>query len=83
LMYISPDPQVNHGTYFNLIRDIVTAAPSAWPIIENINNSILEGDLYQALKEARKLVAYEKKLLDHNAARSKDAAASAEARRSA
>src|ERR1700753_3939069 len=64
LMYISPDPQVNHGTYFNLIRDIVTAAPSAWPIIEGINNSILSGDLYQALKQARKLVAYEKKLLD-------------------
>ena len=68
LMYISPDPQVNHGTYFNLVRDIVTAAPSAWPIIEGINNSILNGDLYQALKEARKLVAYEKKLLDHNEA---------------
>ena len=68
LMYISPDPQVNHGTYFNLVRDIVTAAPSAWPIIEGINNNILSGDLYQALKEARKLVAYEKKLLDHNQA---------------
>jgi len=66
LMYISPDPQVNHGTYFNLVRDIVTAAPSAWPIIEGINNHILNGDLYRALKEARKLVAYEKKLLDHN-----------------
>jgi flagellar protein FlbT len=52
LMYISPDPQVNHGTYFNLVRDIVTAAPSAWPIIEGINNHILNGDLYQALKEA-------------------------------
>jgi flagellar biosynthesis repressor protein FlbT len=68
LMYISPNPEVNHGTYFNLVRDIVTAAPSAWPIIEGINNSILSGDLYHALKEARKLVAYEKKLLDHNRA---------------
>jgi flagellar biosynthesis repressor protein FlbT len=66
LMYISPDPQLNHGTYFSLVRDIVTAAPSAWPIIEGINNHILNGDLYRALKEARKLVAYEKKLLDHN-----------------
>jgi flagellar protein FlbT len=44
----------------------VTAVPSAWPIIEGINNHILNGDLYRALKEARKLVAYEKKLLDHN-----------------
>src|ERR1700676_2682449 len=65
LMYISPDPQVNHGTYFNLVRDIVTAVPSAWPIIEGINNHILNGDLYHALKEAKKLVAYEKKLLEH------------------
>jgi flagellar protein FlbT len=68
LMYISPDPQVNHGTYFSLVRDIVTAVPSAWPIIEGINNDILNGELYQALKEARKLVAYEKKLSDHNKA---------------
>jgi len=64
LMYISPDGQANHGTYFNLIRDLVTAVPSAWPIIEGINNQILNGDLYQALKEAKKLVAYEKTLLD-------------------
>jgi flagellar protein FlbT len=42
----------------------------------------LSGDLYQALKEARKLVAYEKKLLDHNAARVKPEAVP-EARRSA
>ena len=66
LMYLSPAPEVSHGTYFSLLRDIVTAAPSAWPIIEGINNNILSGDLYRALKEARKLVAYEKKLLDHN-----------------
>jgi len=83
LMYISPDPQVNHGTYFNLVRDIVTAAPSAWPIIEGINNHILNGDLYQALKEARKLVAYERTLLDHNEAVRGEQGASAEARRSA
>jgi flagellar protein FlbT len=68
LMYISPDPKSSHSTYFNLVRDIVTAVPSAWPIIEGINNNILRGDLYHALKEARKLVAYEKKLLDRNAA---------------
>jgi flagellar protein FlbT len=80
LMYISPNPEVNHGTYFNLVRDIVTAAPSTWPVIEGINTSILSGDLYQALKEARKLVAYEKELLD--AARSKQDGTT-EARRSA
>jgi flagellar biosynthesis repressor protein FlbT len=50
------------------VRDIVTAAPSAWSVIEGINNNILSGDLYQALKEAKKLIAYEKKLLDRNEA---------------
>jgi flagellar protein FlbT len=80
LMYISPDPQLNHATYFNLVRDIVTAVPSAWPIIEGINNHILNGDLYRALREARKLIAYEKKLLDHHQGEHN---AGTEARRSA
>ena len=35
-----------------------------WAIIEGININILSGELYLALKEAKKLVAYEKKLLD-------------------
>src|SRR5215475_12711380 len=64
LMYISPDARANQGTYFNLVKDIVTAVPSAWPYIEAINSHILSGDLYQALKETKKLVAYEKTLLD-------------------
>jgi flagellar biosynthesis repressor protein FlbT len=75
LMYISPDPRENHGTYFSLLRDVVTVVPSAWPLIENINNKILKGELYQALKEARKLVAYEKKLLDNARDRQRNEAA--------
>ena len=64
LMYISPDANASHGTYFNLIRDLVTAVPNTWPIIEGINNQILTGNLYHALKEAKKLVAYEKQLAE-------------------
>jgi flagellar protein FlbT len=75
LMYISPDPKVQHGTYFNLLRDIITTMPGAWPIIETINTGILNNDLYRALKEARKLIAYEKKLIEQSeAARSQNAA---------
>jgi flagellar protein FlbT len=54
--------------------------PSAWPIIEGINNCILSGDLYQALKEAKKLIAYEKKLLDQHAALEANRQAEAERR---
>jgi flagellar protein FlbT len=64
LMYLSPDPKAHHMTYFSLLKDMLTAAPSSWSIIEGINNFILEGDLYRALKEAKKLIAHEKELLD-------------------
>ena len=75
LMYISPDPKVQHGTYFNLLRDIITTMPGAWPIIETVNTGILNNDLYRALKEARKLIAYERKLIEQSeAARSQNAA---------
>ena len=71
LMYLSPDPMANHPTYFSLVRDLLLTAPSAWPFIEAINNSILNGELYAALKEARKLIAHEAALLQ--AARAGDA----------
>jgi flagellar protein FlbT len=77
LMYICPGPkgQDQHSTYFNLLGSIIATMPSAWPIIEHVNNAILSGDLYRALKEARKLIAYEKKLIEQSqATRKKDAA---------
>ena len=64
LMYLSPDPMAHHPTYFSLVRDILTAMPSAWPFIEGINNYILNGDLYHALKESKKLIGHEEKLLE-------------------
>jgi len=62
LMYTSSDPRTHHEVYFALIRDIVQAAPSTWPIIEAINNHILSGELYKALKQSRKLIEYEQEL---------------------
>jgi flagellar protein FlbT len=63
LMYTSHDAREHHETYFALLRDFVAAAPSAWPLIENINNQILTGDLYNALKTTRKLIKFEQELL--------------------
>ena len=45
------------------MRDMLQAAPSSWPFIEGINNHILNGEVYLALKEAKKLIAHEDKLL--------------------
>lgn len=63
LMYLSPDPIAHHPTYFSLVRDVMTTVPSAWPFIEAINNNILNGDMYLALKEARKLIGHEDTIL--------------------
>jgi len=69
LMYTSKEPQIYHERYFSLVRDITKAAPSVWPYIESINNLLLTGEMYKALKDAKKLVAYEQGLLE-NAKRS-------------
>jgi flagellar protein FlbT len=65
LMYTSRDPRAHHEVYFALMRDIVQAAPSTWSYVESINNRILTGDLYKALKEARNLVHYEQELMEN------------------
>src|SRR3954453_19759915 len=63
LMYLSPDPQAHHPTYLSLMRDMLQSAPSSWPFIEGINNHILNGEVYLALKEAKKLIVHEQTLL--------------------
>jgi flagellar biosynthesis repressor protein FlbT len=77
LMYLAKDTSPHHETYFQLIRDIVQAAPSTWPYVEAINNNILTGQIYKALKAAKKLIAYEEGLLN-NAARSQSLRSSSE-----
>ncbi|HMA71024.1 MAG TPA: flagellar biosynthesis repressor FlbT [Xanthobacteraceae bacterium] len=71
LMYTSRDPTAHHQIYFELVRDILRAAPTTWPFIESINNHILSGELYKALKHAKNLIAYEAELID-NAMRGKN-----------
>jgi flagellar protein FlbT len=65
LMYTAREPSHHHEIYFKLIGEILTAAPSAWRHIESINNSILMGNMYKALKDSRQLIAYEEKLIAH------------------
>jgi flagellar protein FlbT len=65
LMYTSKDQRSHHEVYFSLLRDILHAAPSTIGIIESINNHILMGELYKALKSAKKLIQYEEELLNY------------------
>ena len=44
MMYTSRDPRAHHEVYFTLVRELLEAAPSMWPLIEIINNHILTGE---------------------------------------
>ena len=66
LMYTSQRVQDHEALHRKLTREILKALPGARPFIDAINNRILTGELYKALKETRKLIAYEKDRSDMN-----------------
>lgn len=63
LMYISPEPEKLHQTYFSLIHDIQHAAPSTSIFFAKINGHILNDEYYKAMKEARNLMDHERELV--------------------
>ena len=65
LMYLNGELANHNEVYFPLVKDFLAAAPSALPIISEINNLLLTGEFYKALKEAKKLVAFEEETLFH------------------
>jgi len=60
LMYTSKRTEDHEALYRKLTREMLKALPGAKPFIDAINNRILTGNLYKALKETRKLIAYER-----------------------
>ncbi len=63
LMYLDDDVTGHQENYFNLVNEILEAAPSMAGYVDEINNAILTGVLYKALKAAGNLVRYEEGLL--------------------
>ena len=68
LMYLEDNIETLRRDYFSLVTDMVRAAPSTIGLIDTINNEILTGSLYKALKAAKKLIQYERDLLLNAAA---------------
>ncbi len=64
-MYLANDVGQHHEVYFNLVREFLEAAPSALPIVAEINNRILSDEIYKALKVAKKLIDYELELMSY------------------
>ena len=64
LMYIDEGNVVEyHNTYWNLVKDVVAAAPSTLGLMDQISKHILNGKYYKALKLTRKLMDYEEEVV--------------------
>ena len=51
--------------YWDLVRDVLAAAPSTNDLISQMSAYIVESSFYPALKVARKLISYEEELIKH------------------
>jgi flagellar protein FlbT len=58
-MYTSKEPEDHQASYLRLVHELLDSTPGARPFIDSINNRILTAELYKALKETQKLIAYE------------------------
>jgi flagellar protein FlbT len=64
LIYIDEENLAIHQkNYWRLVKEIVKAAPSTVGLIDQINEEIVSGRCYQALKLAQKLIEYEQETI--------------------
>lgn len=64
-MYLARAPKEYFDRYFSLIKEIQNAAPTTSLFFMKINDMILEGHYYKAMKEARELISHEEELIDN------------------
>ncbi len=64
-MYLAKTPQEYHKPYFELLKEIQTAAPSTALFFMQINDEIINDHYYKAMKIARQLIDHERELIDH------------------
>ena len=66
LMYIDDkNLAVHHKTYWELVKDVIEAAPSTIRLIDDISWHILAHKYYQALKLTKKLIEYEQEVINN------------------
>jgi len=64
LMYVDEKKMSEHHTlYWKLVSDVIKAAPSTIPLVDQISEHILNNRYYQALKKAKKLIEYEQEVI--------------------
>ena len=62
-MYLARNPREYHPKYFEMLKIIQQAAPSTSIFFMRINEQIIQGMYYKALREAKDLITHESELL--------------------
>ncbi len=66
LMYIDEGQLAeHHRTYWELVKELLTANPSMLGLIDQVSEHILCNRYYQALKLVKKLIDYEQEVLEN------------------
>ena len=66
LLYIEGDKNSElQPLYWELVSDVLSAAPSMKDLISQVSQLIIKNKFYQALKIAKKLIQYEEELLNN------------------
>lgn len=66
LIYMdAPNLRSYQKRYAELVDELLVAAPSTAALVAEINHHLAFGEYYQALKAAKRLVAYEQELITH------------------
>lgn len=63
-MYLARRPSDYHKKYFDMVKDVQKASPSSTIFFVQINEQIINGSYYKALKLARELIKHEAELLE-------------------
>ncbi len=64
-MYLARNPGEYHKKYFSMVEEIQKASPSSAFFFMQINDHILNGTYYKALKVARELIEHERELVEN------------------
>lgn len=63
-MYLANDSSQYHDRYFDLVREVQAASPSSSFFFMQINEQIISGNYYKALKLSKQLIEHERELIE-------------------
>ncbi|GJL84354.1 MAG: flagellum biosynthesis repressor protein FlbT [Micavibrio sp.] len=64
-MYLARNPREYHQKYFDLVNEVQGASPTSAIFFMQINEKIIEGTYYKAMKLGKELIAHEKELIEN------------------